>query len=221
MGFMLVECGLGLYELAFLHLIGHSLYKAYAFLSAGEAVLDTRRARMLPAPGGRAPGELALRLLAAPAATALMALTCYAWQLLVPRMEVAPAMCIVAGLGLAPLLWGAPATPAGMVRPLVQVMALAQLYLGWHVLFGTLIAAAPAPPAPWLPAWVASCFLLLYGVQAWLLAYPDGQLGRRLYPWAYHGFYLDESFTRLTFRLWPVRLAAQQHRPFPVPGASA
>ncbi len=42
MGFMLLECALGLYTLAALHLIGHSLYKAHAFLSASEGVRDTR-----------------------------------------------------------------------------------------------------------------------------------------------------------------------------------
>lgn len=42
MGFMLMEIGLGLYELALLHLVAHSLYKAYAFLSSGEAVERAR-----------------------------------------------------------------------------------------------------------------------------------------------------------------------------------
>ncbi len=42
-GFMLLECGLGLYALAFVHLIAHSHYKAYAFLSAGETVAQVRR----------------------------------------------------------------------------------------------------------------------------------------------------------------------------------
>ena len=27
----------------------------------------------------------------------------------------------------------------------------------------------------------------------------------RLYDWIYAGLYLDERFTRLTFRLWPAR----------------
>ncbi|WP_043112890.1 NADH-quinone oxidoreductase subunit L, partial [Pseudacidovorax intermedius] len=43
MGFMLLECAVGLYTLAALHLIGHSLYKAHAFLSASGVVRDTRR----------------------------------------------------------------------------------------------------------------------------------------------------------------------------------
>ena len=34
MGLMLVECGLGLYELALLHLVTHSCYKTYAFLNS-------------------------------------------------------------------------------------------------------------------------------------------------------------------------------------------
>ena len=36
MGFMLVECGLGLYALAFLHLLAHSLYKAHSWVQAGR-----------------------------------------------------------------------------------------------------------------------------------------------------------------------------------------
>jgi NAD(P)H-quinone oxidoreductase subunit 5 len=38
MGFMLVQCGLGLWALALLHIVAHSLYKAHAFLSSGGAV---------------------------------------------------------------------------------------------------------------------------------------------------------------------------------------
>ena len=43
MGLMLIECALGLYELAVLHLIAHSCYKAHAFLSSGTAVNDHLR----------------------------------------------------------------------------------------------------------------------------------------------------------------------------------
>ncbi len=38
MGFMLLQCGLGLWTLALLHIVAHSLYKAHAFLSSGGAV---------------------------------------------------------------------------------------------------------------------------------------------------------------------------------------
>lgn len=38
LGFMMLECGLGAFPLALLHLVGHSLYKAHAFLSSGSTV---------------------------------------------------------------------------------------------------------------------------------------------------------------------------------------
>ncbi len=38
MAFMVMQCGLALFPLALLHIVAHSLYKAHAFLSAGEAV---------------------------------------------------------------------------------------------------------------------------------------------------------------------------------------
>lgn len=38
MGFMVLQCGLGLFALALLHIVAHSLYKAHAFLSSGGAV---------------------------------------------------------------------------------------------------------------------------------------------------------------------------------------
>jgi NAD(P)H-quinone oxidoreductase subunit 5 len=57
MGFMILECGLGLFPLALLHIVAHSLYKAHAFLAAGEAVEQVRAQRRpgpVAVPGARA-----------------------------------------------------------------------------------------------------------------------------------------------------------------------
>jgi NAD(P)H-quinone oxidoreductase subunit 5 len=43
MGMMLFACGLGAYSIALLHIIGHSFYKAHAFLSTGEVVGESRK----------------------------------------------------------------------------------------------------------------------------------------------------------------------------------
>ncbi len=48
MGFMLLACGLGAYGAAIVHLIGHGLYKANAFLSADGAVAAHAAKRALP-----------------------------------------------------------------------------------------------------------------------------------------------------------------------------
>ncbi len=47
MGFMLLQCGLGAFALAVLHIVAHSLYKAHAFLSSGS-VVDIARASWVP-----------------------------------------------------------------------------------------------------------------------------------------------------------------------------
>jgi NAD(P)H-quinone oxidoreductase subunit 5 len=57
MGFMLLQCGLGLWTLALLHIIAHSLYKAHAFLSSGGAVTEVasiRRPGPVAVPSGAA-----------------------------------------------------------------------------------------------------------------------------------------------------------------------
>ncbi len=43
MGFMMLQCGLGAFSAAMLHILAHSLYKAHAFLSSGS-VMTQRRA---------------------------------------------------------------------------------------------------------------------------------------------------------------------------------
>ncbi len=88
-------------------------------------------------------------------------------------------------------------------------MALTQVYLLWHWLFAGL-APSQAEAAPLMLAWVAACFGFLYGAQAWLRCYPEGRFANALYPWAYAGFYLDELFTRVTFKVWPVTLTSVQ-----------
>ena len=42
MGFMMLQCGLGAFSAAMLHIIAHSLYKAHAFLTSGSIVSQSR-----------------------------------------------------------------------------------------------------------------------------------------------------------------------------------
>ncbi len=48
MGFMLLQCGLGAYSAAMLHILAHSLYKAHAFLSSGGVITQHITARGTP-----------------------------------------------------------------------------------------------------------------------------------------------------------------------------
>jgi NAD(P)H-quinone oxidoreductase subunit 5 len=208
MGFMLMQCGLGLHALALLHLVAHSLYKAYAFLSAGTAVETNRLRQMTPA---APPPTLGRWFAAAAAGMAITAAAALAFNL---RPAEAPALWAVAwvlALALAPLL----ATRGDARSRLAAAGAAAVVALacfGWHLLFERWLGLAPVAVPPPAVAWVVGLFALLFVVQGWLRAKPQGALACALYPWLFAGLYLDELFTRLTFRLWPARLLQTANR---------
>lgn len=43
MGFMMLQCGLGAFSAALLHILVHSMYKAHAFLGSGTVIVERRR----------------------------------------------------------------------------------------------------------------------------------------------------------------------------------
>ena len=208
MGFMLLEIGLGLYELALLHLLAHSLYKAHAFLSAGETVAMVRQQAYFT--GGTDRGWSGHYLTSGLLSGALVGASLWGWQSVFPALSVPVAALVIVALGLGPLLSGEQGWRAGlMARGAFMVLLLTQLYLGWHVLFAA-IAPHSSPVGLLQTVAIILCFSGLYGLQFWLQKYPDGKLATTLYPWAYHGFYLDELFTRVTFQVWPVKLKPAQ-----------
>ena len=206
MGFMLLECGLGLYDLALLHLVAHSLYKAYAFLSAGGAVEQARihqLTRDVPAPG------MARSVLAVGVAFAVLVLIGSAFGV---EFRSAPAMlavAVIASCALAPML----ATSGlrlskGALRPWLSVVALGTLYFGLHALVSAAMTTQqPHGSMQKVLAGAVSCwFVAIYCLQAWLRLAPQSPLSRRLFPAFYGGLFLDEAFTRVTFRIWPIPL---------------
>ncbi len=207
MGFMLLECGLGLFDLALLHLVAHSLYKAHAFLSSGEALRDARLRELLTPSRTGEPRRLGLRpLFALPVAWAATAGSARAWHAVVGTPELSWIAIGLLAIGLATSLWYATAGVASALRRIGGLLLAVQVYLLWHSLIGHWIAAGDNATPPLLGAFAIACIAALYVAQWLVIARPGHPLARRLYPWAYAGFYLDEWFTRLTFQLWPVRV---------------
>ncbi|OWJ90350.1 NADH-quinone oxidoreductase subunit L [Pseudomonas sp. A46] len=200
MGFMLMECGLGLYELALVHLLAHSLYKAHAFLTAGEVVGQvSRHALYVPE---RAPG-LGQTLLALPLAGLWVLALHGLWTSFLPQHALPAAALALLAVGLAP--WCI--RRASWVHGVLVSGVLLAAYLLWHLAAASLLVGTPRP-GPYqdaLAALVVMLFIGLYLLQAWITSHPHGALARRLHQRAFAGFHLDEYFTRLTFRLWPVR----------------
>jgi NAD(P)H-quinone oxidoreductase subunit 5 len=198
MGLMLLECGLGLYELALVHLLAHSLYKAHAFLAAGETVAQARQHALQPQAPITSLRHLLLALLLAGLTLALLQ---GLWTWLLPAQALPLVVLAILAIGLAP--WCL--RRGQMLFGLGMFALLLGAYLLWHQA-AAWILGQPSPAAPWPLTALALLLLLgLYLLQALILARPNGAVAQRLYPLAFAGFYLDEHFTRLTFRLWPVR----------------
>ncbi|MCX7646820.1 MAG: proton-conducting transporter membrane subunit [Rhodobacteraceae bacterium] len=204
MGFMLLQCGLGLWALALLHLVAHSLYKAHAFLGSGGAV---RAVNALRKPGPVAvpgPGAVARALALALALYAAVAL---AFTLAAgPKSVQALALGAILILGVSYLIAQglADAAPRALTRRTAAAsLAAALAYFGFQViaqaLWGPHLPAAPVPgPLEWALVVLA---VLSFGVLA---------VAQALFPlWAHHpaaaglrvhlanGLYVNAALDRL------------------------
>lgn len=212
LGFMLVECGLGAWQLALLHLVAHSLYKAHAFLSAGTVVDLWRVHALTPV---RKPATLTCLL-----AVSTLVLLCVVLSTAAGRTLLAdsarpdptlPAFAVLLGLSLSPLVvravHGGSRTIIGVTLLGVGVTAV---YFGVHAAAHQAVhfPEQAVLPSSWLIAGVG--LVLLFGVQLVLECRPHGRLARDLQPLLFAGLYLDELFTRMTFRLWPPQLKELQ-----------
>lgn len=212
MGFMMLECGLGLFPAALLHIVAHSLYKAHAFLSSGS-VIELARASWSPSPGGAAhPARpviaAGLAIVAALATGALFGASLFA-------RPGAVALGVILALGITYLLLqGLDERPVPQVIARVVLAAVLvtggylalQVAVGWMTA-GVLPATEPGRSALDLVliALVVAGFALMTVFQARLPG-PIGS-GRWLgiYVHLSNGFYVNTLANRLAIRLWPGR----------------
>jgi NAD(P)H-quinone oxidoreductase subunit 5 len=221
MGFMLMQCGLGAYELALLHLIAHSLYKAYAFLSAGTAVEHARLQQMT---AQAVPAGVMQMLISAVLAIGTVLIAALVWNMIWQTTGsssqslsmLAITMAVILSLAITPLIHASQLMSHAGLKLIGASLVIALIYFGLHSLFialfnaSTLMTSHTAHTAGLstiLIGFVLAMFVLLFLLQSAIRANPSGALARRLYPWFYGGLFLDEMFTRVTFRIWPVKLS--------------
>ncbi|MCB1450172.1 MAG: oxidoreductase [Nitratireductor sp.] len=181
MGFMLLQCGLGLWALALLHIVAHSLYKAHAFLSSGGAVSAVAALRR--------PGPVAVPSLAAVLRSFALALVLYGLIATTFTLFIGPKTAQALALG-AILIFGvaylvaqglADLAPAELTRRTVAASAAAAIaYFSFqaaaHLAWGGALPKAPIPgPLEWALIVLA---VLSFGIVAFAQA---------LFPlWAHH-----------------------------------
>jgi NAD(P)H-quinone oxidoreductase subunit 5 len=197
MGFMLLQCGLGAFTAATLHIVAHSLWKAQAFLSSGS-VVDLARAAPGPAP------RPTLAQGAAAVALALGSVAAMGWVFGM-TLGTKPALVVfgaVVALGLAH--FAAQRLAAGAVLPAVaSVAGVAALYFAlqrgaeWMLLPAVPESTVVDPVTAVLMAGAVAVFTGIALLQAMLPAWGDRPAVRRLRLAARDGFHADARLSRL------------------------
>jgi NAD(P)H-quinone oxidoreductase subunit 5 len=181
-----------------LHLIGHSLYKAHAFLAASGAVQQARLRMMRSALAPSVASLAVAPLVAAAIVAALLAMApLRAWPVWWTG---------VLALAWAPLLWWpgtapreGPGTAVHGLAGISMVAVLTAAALIGHALpFG--VTESPDHAAGLV---ALAGMAVLYVCLAMLQVRPNAMATWRR--WSYAGFYLDEIATRAALRLWPTR----------------
>ncbi len=203
MGFMLLQCGLGAFHLAILHLVAHSLYKGHAFLSCGSAVETAKKLNAKP--HYSRPPQSRIWLAVGVSMVIVVGLS-MAFRVSPTEKPGMLVLSMVVAMALTQLLWTAvrrgqvgvafagTAGVAGSIAALYYLLAMGSEYL---------LASA-------LPAKVPSAFffesilaVVLLGFLITSIRFQDGEPGflsvaykRRLYVHALNGFYMNTIANR-------------------------
>ncbi len=212
MGFMMLECGLGAFPAALLHIVAHSLYKAHAFLSSGS-VIDIARASWTPSPGGKPhPARLLFAI------AGVLGVTFVSGKLFGITAAGQPgvfALGAVLLLGLIHLVAnGIDERPNAYV--VSRVLAVAGLvgvaYFGLQIGVERMMAQA-MPPAQALRGpfdaaivvGVVAFFAVVTFLQGMVPAKAAAPGWVALYAHVANGFYVNTFINRLVLRWWPRR----------------
>ena len=210
MGFMMLQCGLGAWSAALLHIVAHSLYKAHAFLSSGS-VIDLARASWSPSPGGQPhPARIGI------AVGLVLAVTLLAATLFGLTIQTQPgvfALGAIMLLGLTHLIaQSIDERPNSyvVVRTLAAALLVACTYFGLQWAAARLVAGAVPAVAPvrGLATLVAvlvvvAAFAAVTVLQGSLARSSGSPRWQALHVHVANGFYVNTLANRLVLKLWP------------------
>lgn len=222
MGLMMLQCGLGAYTAAMLHIVAHSLYKAHAFLASGSAVEEARATALGAGPAHAGPNQsprqsprpgraLAAFALVAPAALLIIAQAVVA-RGEVPLERVALLATFGLAIGVAASDWARiGAEEIGLTRRVHAAMAAAPiaalgLYLASYAAIDAIVGGDVAPLGDGRPA-TAAVLIALAGLAGTALVQALARSNARGGGWldalhvhASNGFYLDVLARRASIR---------------------
>ncbi|WP_269517487.1 NADH-quinone oxidoreductase subunit L [Alteromonas sp. BMJM2] len=202
MGLMLIECAMGLYSLALIHLVAHSFYKAYAFLNTGSAVYETLEHNIS---AHRAPlyaDWLNAAFITSLTIAASFSLSSY-------QGPASPWVLMALAFTSFLAMRTANSDQTQMYILVAITIALVSFYATIKGIIQSYIV--PAYPAPigmfsLMDIWVSALLVTLFALHFAMQTFASHILVKRFKQLLFAGFYLDEWFTKVTLKLYPIPL---------------
>jgi len=208
MGFMILQCGLGAFAAALLHIVAHALYKAHAFLSAGGVAAERK-------PTAEAPLPVAMLI---PALAASVVLVLVVGALFGMSFQDKPGVLVLGAtlmMGLTPMLAAALMARDGARFVALRVAGIAlavcvayfALQTGAEHLFAAALPAQIAERGAFAQVLAVLTVLAFGGLLVLNVLRRSGRPGPRLqalYVHLFNGFYVNAVANRLIARHWPL-----------------
>jgi NAD(P)H-quinone oxidoreductase subunit 5 len=208
MGFMMLQCGLGAFSLAVLHIVAHSLYKAHSFLSSGSIVAMSKSAWVPLERPATHPLILAGTLGTAVALTWLIGMLFGVTLTSGAEVLLLGAVFTMALAYLLWNLWASSHRSALLGWGLFTGTGATAAYFALHLISEKLLASSVAQYAPVrspLEYGVMTLIVLLFMAvlifQSQLPGWSATRWGRALYVHASQGFYTGAIGNRVTLAL--------------------
>ncbi|HUX83291.1 MAG TPA: NADH-quinone oxidoreductase subunit L [Halothiobacillus sp.] len=218
LGFMLLELGLGLFALGLLHLVGHSLYKAHAFLSSGGIADQLRQPKIFT----YRPVSLVAWFATLLGSLVIVLALISGMGLSLREEPTLWALVVIIALATAQLVLKVLSYGTGreVVTAIATATAMSAIYFVLHTLFMHGFAQELAPlPTDLTPLHVGLIALTIVGffAVAWLQGPGRERMSlstqSALFIHLYNGLYVDRWVERLSYRLWPEKVGRMTRMP--------
>jgi NAD(P)H-quinone oxidoreductase subunit 5 len=207
MGFMILQCGLGAFAAAMLHIVAHAMYKAHAFLSAGSLARKPEAQPPLP-----------LRMLLPALGVAVLMVLVVGALFGMPFLEK-PGVAVLGAtlmMGLTPMLAGAlmARDEARFVAIRVGGFALGvcvayfALQAGAEWMLSAALPEQTVPRGPFALVWAGLTVFAFATLLVLNVLRRRGRAGPALqafYVHLFNGFYVNAWCNRLVARHWPLK----------------
>lgn len=211
MGFMMLQCGLGAFSAALLHIVAHSAYKSHAFLSCGSVLDHAKQIKMPAQRSNSIARSTASFTVAVAVGIGIVFGTFYVLGVDILHKPGGPILGLILTLSLSQLIWNGLLTGDLQIslQSLLSALIVSVLYSVAFIGMDWLVAGSTAHQPDTLSPRAVPVFILvsvgfagIFTLQSLLGRYAHRRWLKVFYVHAMNDFYLDIPARWITARIY-------------------